>query len=145
AGDARADISGSWGAGIPSVRVVVQPSRIPVLILAAGGALALIIASVALLLGRLSSRHDEVLPVAGPSAQPATATVTVGPAPPPRAPPLPAPPPGGPPPRAPRAAPPPPPGGGGGTPPPLKPLHPGPSADPGRTPSPGDPFGEGRQ
>ncbi len=130
-----------------SVRVVVQPSRTPVLILAGGGALALIIASVALLLGRASARRNDVPVVAASALPQATASpsaapaATVTPAATSTTPEEPAPT------VSPAASVSTPffPAGSGRRPSGKMPPHPGPSTEPAKPPSPGDPFGEGRQ
>jgi serine/threonine protein kinase len=50
--DPRGTTSADWAHGVPSVRVVVQPSRAPWIILAVGGAVSLVIVSVAFLVTR---------------------------------------------------------------------------------------------
>jgi serine/threonine protein kinase len=78
-GDSRNTTGADWANGVPSVRVVVQPSRAPWIILAIGGALSLVIVSVGFLFTRSPVSLGET---PKPPAQPLSVSLGETPKPP---------------------------------------------------------------
>ncbi len=68
--------SADWANGVPSVRVVVQPSRLPWIILAIGGAVSLVIVSIAFLFSGRGRSAETSVPTSSPTTAPATISAT---------------------------------------------------------------------